>query len=103
MPLSLKILARFAPRPPRAAVCVRAWLFLPDDRAVAVKIKDISADGFSGDTAVDVPPDVSIGVMLPGSGVVRANVRWCENGSIGAKFGKAVDVEQIREAAPAWQ
>jgi hypothetical protein len=103
MPLSLKILARFAPRPPRAAVSICAWLLLPDDRAVVIKIKDISPQGFSGDTSANLRPGISIGIMLPGSGIVRANIRWCEHGSIGAKFGKAVDVERIREAFPAWQ
>lgn len=101
MKLSLKLPARFAPRKPRVAVAIEATLLLPDDNAVTVLIKNISADGFMGETDAQVPADAWIGVALPGSGIVPALVRWNDAGEIGAQFRRPLELERLRSCSPA--
>ena len=97
MGLSLKLPARFEPRPPRAAVSLHAWLLLPSYDLAAITIKDISAFGFMGETLADIRSDTWVGVMLPNCSIEQANVRWCTGGSLGASFKRLLDLERLRE------
>jgi hypothetical protein len=97
MKLSLKLPARFAPRKPRAAVEIEATLLLPSDDAVPISIKNISADGFMGETHCGIAADAWIGVALPGCGIVPARVRWSTTGEIGAQFRKPLDLDRLQQ------
>lgn len=97
MALSLKRPARFAPREPRAAVAIESSLLLPDDREAQVCIRNISTEGFMGETLVELQPETWFGIVLPRLGIVRAKVRWYDSGAFGAQFGKALDVEQLED------
>lgn len=96
MKLSLKLPARFAPRNPRAAVAIEATLLLPDDGVAPISIKNISAEGFMGETHAEIQADAWIGVALPGCGIVPALVRWNEAGELGARFRRPLDLERLQ-------
>jgi hypothetical protein len=100
MKLSLKIPARFPAREPRAAVDIQATLLLPDDGVAPVAIRNISADGFMGETAIALRAGDTIGVALPGCGIVPACVRWASAGEIGAQFRGLLNLESLQRGAP---
>jgi hypothetical protein len=101
MKLSLKLPARFAPRKPRAAIAIEATLLLPDDEVAPISIKNISADGFMGETGAEVAADAWIGVALPGCGIVPARVRWTVDSELGAQFRRPLDLDRLRPDASA--
>lgn len=101
MKLSLKLPARFAPRKPRSSVLIEATLLLPDDDAVPIAIKNISAQGFMGETRAEVEPEALIGVALSDYGIVPARVRWSSDGELGAEFRRPLDLERLEQYAQA--
>jgi hypothetical protein len=100
MKLSLKIPARFPAREPRASVDIQATLLLPDDGVAPVAIRNISAEGFMGETPIALGVGDAIGVALPGCGIVRASVRWARHGEIGAQFRGLLDLDRLQHGAP---
>ena len=95
MGLTLKILARFAPRQPRATVDIVTWLLLPDDNVATITIRNISVSGFMGETLARVQRGDSFGVVIPGCGIVRAYARWFNAGELGGKFRIALDPKKF--------
>lgn len=97
MKLSLKLPARFPARKPRVAVEIEATLLLPDDGVAPISIKNISAEGFMGETPAEIAEDAWIGVALPGCGIVPARVRWNTAGELGAQFRSPLDLERLQQ------
>lgn len=97
MKLSLKLPVRFPPRKPRASVQIEASLLLPDDEVAPISIRNISADGFMGETHVEIQVDAWVGVALPGCGIVPARVRWNDAGEMGAQFRWPLDLERLQQ------
>jgi len=97
MPLSLNRAARFPPRIPRKAVRIESCLLLPDDREVAVSVRNISAEGFMGECRFDLEPETTFGLSIPDYGIVRAVVRWSGDGTLGAQFVTPVKLERLQE------
>ena len=86
MPLNLKRLAKFAPRPPRKSVDVETNVLLPDDREVMVTLTNISARGFTAISDTEIVPATKIGISLPGFGIKRAEVCWASESEFGGRF-----------------
>jgi hypothetical protein len=99
MSLSLKRVARFPARKPRAAVEIESWLLLPHDEVAAITIRNISADGFMAEAAAKLHPGTSFGIVIPGCGIVRATVRWHDEGLIGGQFRRPIDTQQLETYA----
>jgi hypothetical protein len=97
MGLSLRRLARFAPREPRSAVEIETSLLLPHDEVAPITIRNLSRRGFMGETQACPKPDTWLGVSLPGGGIMRALVRWSQAGEVGCQFRAPLDVERIRQ------
>jgi hypothetical protein len=93
--LSLKRQSRYAPRGPRIAVDLGTSLVLADDRVVPVTIHNLSSNGFMAKCRGKVPENAWLGVELPGCGILRARVRWIEDGEIGCQLRKAIDLDQF--------
>ena len=68
---------------------------LYDDRLVSITIRNLSADGFMGETDAELTMDTWLGVTLPGCGIVQARVRWCEAGELGCQFRNPLKPEQL--------
>lgn len=100
MVLSLKILARFKPRPQRRAVSIESCSVLPDDRLVSIVIRNIAQSGFMGQTTAELAVGTPFGVVLPGGAIVRAVARWCEGGELGAAFQRPLAQEKLERLAP---
>lgn len=77
---------------------IEATLLLPDDRVSSVSIRNISAEGFMGETQAQVLAGARIGLALAGCGILPALVRWNEAGEIGAQFLVPFDLDQLRHA-----
>ena len=99
MKLSLKLPVRFPPRKPRVAIEIEATLLLPDDGVAPISIKNISVDGFMGETQAEVHAGARVGVALPGCGIVPARVRWNAAGEMGAQFRSPLDLERLQQTA----
>ena len=95
MPLSLKRQSRYAPRGPRMAVDLGTSLVLADDRVIPVTIHNLSATGFMAKCGRSLPANTWLGVELPGFGIVRARVRWNEEGEIGCQLRKAIELDKF--------
>ena len=102
MRLSLKRSSRYAPRGPRVAVELGTSLLLPDDRVVPVVIENLSANGFMAKCGGELAANTWLGVELPGCGIVRALVRWAEDGEVGCQFRKPIELDKFTDReAPA--
>ena len=86
MVLSLKRKPRFEPRKPRMATFIDTVALLPDDREIPVQMRNISSEGFMGVTVEELPTDTSFGISIPARGIVRAQVRWSDDVTFGARF-----------------
>ena len=86
MALSLKRTPRFPPREPRQLVRLKAYMLLPDDREVPIVITNLSHCGFMARALVTPEEGTRLGVSLPGTGILRAQVRWVDNNRFGALF-----------------
>lgn len=95
MGLTLKRMARFAARAPRDACFIRAALLLPDDRETFVQIRNTSNGGFMAMVDEELAVGTCLGVEIPGRGIVRAEVRWFEDGMLGAQFEKPLALQPI--------
>lgn len=100
MRLTLKRQSRYAPRGPRMAVDLGTSLVLADDRVVPVTIHNLSANGFMAKCGRKLPENTWLGVELPGCGIVRARVRWNDDGEIGCQLRKAIDLDQFSHYGP---
>lgn len=96
--LALNRAARYEPRGPRSAVNLETCAVLADDRLVPITIRNLSRDGFMGQTDAELDPDTWLGITLPGCGIVRARVRWNEDGELGCQFRRALDAAQLGKA-----
>jgi hypothetical protein len=52
-----------------------------------------------GKACADLGVDTWLGIDLPGFGIVRAQVRWSENGEVGCQFRIPIDVSELIEPA----
>ena len=92
--LSLKRPPRFRPRKPRIATSITTAVLLPDDREVTVAIRNISSDGFMAFTEEALVEGTRFGIEIPGRGIVRAETRWFEAGSFGARFETPLEIQE---------
>jgi hypothetical protein len=97
MKLNLKREPRFTPRRPRLAAAFTTMLLLPDDREVNVLIRNISRDGFMAQSRAKLTEGTPFGVELPGRGIVRAEIRWCDGEEFGAHFERPLEIQEIDE------
>lgn len=97
MALALKRPARFAPRDYRQGVTFAAALILADDRIVDIEVRNLSARGFMGRCDTALIPGGWVGVDLPGYGIVRALVRWYDDGEFGCQFRNSIDVDRLAD------
>jgi hypothetical protein len=95
MKLSLNREPRFRPRTPRLATFVHTAALLPDDREIAIEIRNVSPDGFMAVAERDLAENSWFGVAIPGRGIVRAQVRWFDGGMFGARFERPLDVKLV--------
>jgi hypothetical protein len=93
--LSLKRPGRYAPRSPRRGCNLPASLVLADDRIVPVTIENLSANGFMAKCDGELQASTWLGVELPGCGIVRARVRWNEDGELGCQFRRPIDLDRL--------
>jgi len=99
MALALKRPPRFAPREYRQGVAFDTALILTDDRVIAVAVRNLSAQGFMGRSSVSLKPGGWVGVELPGYGIARALVRWCEDDEFGCQFRSPIDFGRLAGAS----
>ncbi|MEA3003626.1 MAG: hypothetical protein QOH81_2414 [Sphingomonadales bacterium] len=95
MKLSVSREPRFQPRKPRLATFVNSAALLPDDREVPIVIRNVSPDGFMGVTEHELAEETWFGVVIPGRGIVRAQIRWFDGGLFGARFERPLDVKLV--------
>lgn len=57
-----------------------------------IVIRDLSFTGFKGETAAELKRGDMVSIDLPNIGLVRATVKWNEDGRIAGAFHSAVDV-----------
>jgi hypothetical protein len=95
MKLSVNREPRYHPRKPRLATFVNSAALLPDDREVAIVIRNVSPEGFMAVADGDLEEGCWFGVAIPGRGIVRAQVRWFDGGMFGARFERALDVKLV--------
>lgn len=95
MSLSLKREPKFDARRPRTAVLMPTVLWLPDDRELPVRLRNISSAGFMGETPGSLASGMSLGVEIPAYGIVRATIRWSEDGKLGAYFDTPLELDWI--------
>jgi hypothetical protein len=95
--LSLKRIGRFNARQPRLAVQLTGSLLLSDDREIPIKVKNLSPDGFMGKCSAELSANTWLGVDFPSFGIVRACVRWSEDGEVGCRFRVPIDVDRLCE------
>ena len=95
MAFDLSIEPRFPPREPRKSIRLASTVLLPDDREVAVVLTNVSRSGFTAYIEVPIEPAITLGVALPGSGIRRAEVRWCEGGEFGGRFKDRLSEAQV--------
>jgi len=70
-------------------------LLLPDDRELPVRLRNISSAGFMGESIRDLRAGMSLGIEIPAYGIVRATVRWSEDGKLGAYFEVPLELDWI--------
>ncbi len=95
MKLSLKREARYNPRSPRTVISIPSALLLPDDREIFIHIRNMSVGGFMAVTDEELAAGTWLGVNIPGRGIVRAEVRWFEDGMLGAKFERPLTLQEV--------
>lgn len=95
MKLGLKREPKYRPRQPRLATLVTTAVLLPDDREIVVEMKNVSTDGFMAATSEQLAPDTWFGIAIPGRGIVRAQIRWSEDRIFGARFEKALKLQEV--------
>ena len=95
MSLSLKRKPRYRPRLPRFATSVTTAILLPDDREIPIAIRNMSTGGFMAVTDAHVQVEMWLGVELPGRGIRRAQIRWFQDGMLGARFEVPLTLEEI--------
>lgn len=72
----------------------------PNDwSSLEVRIVDLSADGFRARCDARVLAGSAVRIDLPGIGETEAQVSWCRNGELGARFILPIDLERC--TAPA--
>ena len=101
MGLLLKRPPRFSPRTPRSAVYFGACLVLEDERVVPVTVRNLSPEGFMASCSIALPPRTWLGIELPGYGIVRAWVRWCEADELGCQFRAPIDLDRLKRCLTA--
>ena len=84
------------------AVKLGTSIVLGNDRVVPVTIENLSANGFMAKCSTALTENTWVGVQVPGCGIVRARVRWNEDGELGCQFRKSIDVARIGEGAVSW-
>jgi len=77
-------------------------IVLANDRVVPVTIENLSANGFMAKCAATLVENTWVGVEVPGCGIVRARVRWNEEGELGCQFRKPIDIDRLREGGDPW-
>lgn len=71
-------------------------MWLSDDRCVPIVITNLSLAGFTASTDVAPPPRMTeFGIELSGLGVVRAQIRWIDDGEFGSQFGHPLTEAQF--------
>jgi hypothetical protein len=95
MKLSMNREPRYLARKPRLATFVNSAALTPDDREVAIVIRNVSPEGFMAVAEDDLEEGSWFGVVIPGRGIVRAQVRWFEGGMFGARFEQPLDVRLV--------
>jgi len=66
-----------------------------------ITVRDISFTGFQCEAALALEPGSLVSISLPKIGLVRATIKWCEDGRIAGAFHRPVDVRTcfMRELA----
>jgi hypothetical protein len=95
MAFDLSIEPKFPPREPRKSVRLTTTLLLPDDREIVAVLTNISRSGFTAKSDVQLELELPLGVAIPGSGIRRALVRWCDKNEFGAKFKERLTDAQL--------
>jgi len=63
-----------------------------------ITISDLSFTGFRGATSVPLKKGDLVSVALPDIGLVRAAIKWCDDGEVAGAFLKAVDIRSFIRA-----
>ena len=94
MELALKRPARFLPRNQRHGVHIETALVLGDDRVFPIRIENLSSHGFMGKCSIELAAGSWLGIELPWHGIVRARVRWWDDGEAGFQFRTPIDLHR---------
>src|SRR3954452_19422637 len=86
---------RFSARKPRLAAFITTAALLPDDREIRVAIRNISSEGFMAETDAAIEPGCRFGIEIPGHGIVRGEVRWCDGDAFGARFARPLRLKEV--------
>lgn len=71
-------------------------MLLPDDREIFIQIRNMSKGGFMAITDQKLSIGTWLGVHIPGRGIVRAEVRWFEDGMGGARFETPLTLQEVQ-------
>ena len=88
-------------RAPRQTLILRGELHWPLG-SMAVKLRNISAEGAMLQGSQDLDPGTEIVLDIPGASALPGRVRWCRSNQIGVRFDSRLDLASLarEEAAP---
>jgi DNA-binding response OmpR family regulator len=85
--------AKSLQRKVRTPVSIPAHLWLADDRELPCTVRDLSENGFMAQLPEKLEQGSWLGLLLPGHGVLRAQVRWCRNSQMGGLFERRLQLQ----------
>ena len=97
MNLRLKREPKYRPRKPRVATFINSVALLPDDREIALYIQNVSPGGFMAVAEDELEEGTWFGVAIPARGIIRAQVRWFEEGMFGARFETPLELQEVEQ------
>ena len=65
--------------------------------SLAFRVRNLSATGLMGESAMDVPPGTHVSVDLRNIGTVSAVVAWSTGGRFGLAFHEQIDPRLVRQ------
>lgn len=86
MNAQVKMIDQDAHREDRRAVELRGFVVRPDNQIIDIRLLDISYNGCSIETTVELEPGETVMLSILGRGAVRSTVRWYDKRRAGLEF-----------------
>ncbi len=81
-------------RPPRHRL-IRNGTLHWDGRSLPVRLRNISTGGAMVECDKPIAPDTPVRLDLAEGGILEAEVRWCQRGQVGLKFGHEFELRKL--------